>query len=149
VATAATAPDALVPCADDDGPDPAPPRASPEEAGHGAVVVVVDVVDDVAPVDLGFVVVVAAALAPGFVVVVVDEVVVLDEPQGVVVAVAPRACAACPEPADTSVPPPPPLAPRYGLTRAPQDVATTDSTRTPSSPADLFLTSAPRTQAST
>jgi hypothetical protein len=145
VATPGTAPDAFVACPDEEGADPEP-RANPGEVEHGAVVVV-DVVEEVELVALGFVVVVVtAALAPGFVVV-VDEV-VGDEPQGSVVVVAPRASAACPEPAATSAPPPP-LAPRYGETRAPHDVATTDSTRTPTSPAVLFFTSAPRTQAPT
>ena len=42
---------------------------------------------------------------------------------------------------------PPPEAPRYGETRAPHEVAITDNTRTPSSPAAFLLTFAPRTQA--
>ena len=42
---------------------------------------------------------------------------------------------------------PPPVAPRYGATRAPHDVATRDNTTIPSSPADLLFTVAPRTQA--
>jgi hypothetical protein len=43
---------------------------------------------------------------------------------------------------------PPPDAPRYGETRAPHDVAMRPTAaRTPRSPADLFVTSAPRAQA--
>lgn len=108
---------------------------------HGAVVVVV--VDEVV-VDLDFalavVVVVEAepAFAAAAVVVVADvlEVVV----HGTVVALP----AAWATPA-ASVPPP--EGPRYAATRAPHEVATRDNARTPSSPADLFFTSAPRTQA--
>jgi hypothetical protein len=115
-----------------------PPLPSAAAGAQGAVVVVL-----VVAVDLDF----AAAAA---VVEVVDEpplggvvvgVVVLDVVVQGTVAAVPRAWAVW----FTSVPPP--AAPRYGLTRAPHEVATRDNTRTPSRPADLLLTSAPRAQA--
>jgi hypothetical protein len=118
-------------------PEPADPPEPPSAwAGelHGAEVVVV--VDEAA-VELDFdfdfaVVVVVAAVAA---VAAVDVVA-----HGTVVAL-PAACAM------PFVSVPPPEAPRYGETRAPHEVAMTDNTRTPSSPAALLFTSAPRTQA--
>jgi hypothetical protein len=103
------------------------------------VVVVVDEDEEVVD-DLDLLVVVVVVLDPDFAAAAAAVVVV--DVQGTVVAV-PAACAT------PFVPVPPPVAPRYGLTRAPHEVATRASTRSPSSPADLLFTSAPRTQAPT
>jgi hypothetical protein len=124
-------------------PEPSDPPPLPPSASAGVVQVVVVVVDEDEEVvdDLDLLVVVVVVLDPDFAAAAAAAVVVVDV-HGTVVAV-PAACAT------PFVPVPPPDAPRYGLTRAPHEVATRASTRSPSSPADLLFTSAPRTQAPT
>jgi hypothetical protein len=125
-------------------PEPTEPPVPPPSAWagelHGAeVVVVVD--EEAVDFDLAVVVVVEAGPDLPDVVVGAAAAAVVDVVEHGTVVALPAACAI----PFASVPPP--EAPRYGETRAPHEVAIRPRTRAPKSPADLLLTSAPRTQA--
>jgi hypothetical protein len=120
-------------------PEPTDPELPPNAwAGvlHGAEVDVVVVEEALVDFDLDVVVVDEPDLAT-----VVDVAAVLDGVEHGTVVALPAAWAT----PLASVPPPD--APRYGETLAPHDVTIRDDNRSPSRPADLLLTCAPRTQA--